>query len=1013
MKTKLTLLASAIALSCGTGAFAAPISPQQAMEIAASFETPTTSVHRAPMKAAEMKLAYTASAEGTNCYYIINSPASQGFTVVSADDRLPQILGYTDRGSFDPENIPCNMRWWLDNYKNEIAWYFSHSSAYDASSKPAKAIMPGKKPIAPITTTTWNQSAPYNNLCPMGAGGARAVTGCVATAMAQVMKVYNWPDESVGETAQISLAGRKYDWNEMLDSYTEGNYTATQARAVALLMRCCGAAVDMNYSTTGSGAYSYDVGPAWTKYFKYDASLRYEMRDYYSMSEWNNMIYNELNEGRPVYYSGASSEGGHAFVCDGYGSNGYFHFNWGWGGYQDGYFRLYALNPTSGGIGSYEGGYNSNQTIYTHLAKRTDAPQIKQSLLVATSGINVATQGEQNLIYWNDNGMVYNPLGYTETIDLGIRLVNTEASSDTIDMLFAENVEVQTLHGWGSLGFSLPDQIDEGIYHAYVTYRTSGTQDWSEIRSPYGESQYFNAAKTNNGFTYSASPFESKAELIVGNMQSSSDVISANSASALRFKIVNTSSSEDYIGILSLDLYPVADPDKKVASVQTYASIYASTVEPIDFVQVFGVEEGDYIARISNETGTIKCEDFKLHLSDSEITSDKDAPVYVPLAAPGFAEVSSSFPLQFILSKTDPKAENFQVPVGLKICNINDELMGSILLGTINMERESYNFRTQSFNFSRVLNKPGYYYWQYFYVDQKDGEETYVPISQKIPFALSSGSKQENDLTYSVIPTKDGLKGIVLPPTPDLYQAYLNVPEKAESYPVVELATDAFAFADSLQSVSLPGIINSLCGGQFYGCTSLERLEIRGTEPPALSKYAFPENAIQGIRLSVADGGANIFKRSAGWSDFFFPSWSITVDDGVVIADGLINDSATGKLYAPYYVSPEEQPELVFNIPEGKSVEITYNFYGHEADVLYSNHSWKMPALRGLDGTVRFALTDWHEDTAGIADTATTDEKFDVYNMQGVCVMRNADRNAINKLQPGIYVAGGRKIIVR
>ncbi|GEM_PF-5710914 len=1018
MKTKLTLLASAIALSCGTGAFAAPISPQQAMEIAASFETPTTSVHRAPMKAAEMKLAYTASVEGTNCYYIINSPASQGFTVVSADDRLPQILGYTDRGSFDPENIPCNMRWWLDNYKNEIAWYFSHSSAYDASSKPAKAIMPGKKPISPITTTTWNQSAPYNNRCPMdGTTGTRSVTGCVATAMAQVMKVYNWPVNPTGSAGNYNFEGRTYEWDKMLDSYS-GNYSEEQANAVALLMRGCGAAVYMSYSSQASGAYSYNVGPAWYDNFGYDASMRYHYRDYYSQNEWNEMVYEELAAGRPIYYSGSSSEGGHAFVCDGYGSNGYFHFNWGWGGYQDGYFRLYALNPSSGGIGSYEGGYNSNQTIYTHLEKRTDNPQIFQSLLVAQAGMSYMKEGDANFFCWkegNQYGILYNPLGYIEKIDIGIRLTNTTDASKNRDMLYGENVEVPHFNGWQRLQFELPEDLDNGIYQVYLIYRTSGTEQWEVVRAPYGTSQYITAVKNNDGITYSDAKPSADASIIAGYMVASSQDVAANGPSTIKFGLINSSDNIDYSGYINLDICKASTPNVKEVTSHEAVFIPAGTSNEISFVQLLDLQEGDYIFRLSDEQGNLMSDDYPVKLVKTDSLSYGDSPIYVPLAGPGFINAwSAAVPLELVVAKSDPLAASASARLGVYIFKTGDDSnpLGSIDFGEINLTAPAHALSTARINFSQVLATPGYYYWQYVRFIEDNGEKKAQRISQKIPVRVFQGTESYNDIYYNIFRT-DRNMGEIVNPGMNQYTGEIIIPDRLGNARTGWLATDAFAFADSLQSVSLPGTINSLCGGQFYGCTSLERLEIRGSEPPALSKYAFPENAIQGIRLSVADGGANIFKRTAGWSDFFFPSWSITVDDGVVIADGLINDPATGKLYAPYYVSPEEQPELVFNIPEGKSVEITYNFYGHEADVLYSNHSWKMPALRGLDGTVRFALTDWHEDTAGIADTATTDEKVDVYNMQGVCIMRNADRNAINKLQPGIYVAGGRKIIVR
>ena len=240
--------------------------------------------------------------------------------------------------------------------------------------------------------------------------------------MAQVMKFHNWPPKGKGSFEDYSFEGTKYDWDNMLDVYTADKYSVTEANAVARLMLDCGKSVNMKYSSEASGAQSAMVGLALMDYFDYDPSLRMHRREAYTTLQWDSLVYNELASGRPVYYSGASENGGHAFVCDGYQGNGFFHFNWGWGGSQDGYFRLYCLDPAAGGIGSYEGGYNNRQQVFTHVIPNTGIPCERQVLLVATGGYigHVATEkGVANLlIRFNDadgkQSGAYNYLAYTE-----------------------------------------------------------------------------------------------------------------------------------------------------------------------------------------------------------------------------------------------------------------------------------------------------------------------------------------------------------------------------------------------------------------------------------------------------------------------------------------------------------------------------------------------------------------------------------------------------------------------
>lgn len=357
---------------CSTNTIASPIDSLRASKVATNFSASYAE------KFEGIEFSYkNANQANTVMYYVFNLKNSKGYVIVTADDACFPILGYSTESKFDSNNLPIQLNKMLFHRAKEIAYIKEQGFEADNEIKQAwkniespnnAARIQKIQRVNPLLTTKWNQAPFYNDLCPYDIQEReKTVTGCVATAMAQVMKYHNYPKTGQGiYTYTHDKYGRlgadfsstTYNWANMPNTINNANI------AVATLMYHCGVSANMNYGVNSSGAAgAVLVAPALIKYFSYTTNLKVVEKKNYSETNWINLLKAELDVKRPMYYEGLGSEGGHAFVCDGYDDNNLFHFNWGWGGVADGYFRANALNPGSLGTGGGAGGYNNSQKV--------------------------------------------------------------------------------------------------------------------------------------------------------------------------------------------------------------------------------------------------------------------------------------------------------------------------------------------------------------------------------------------------------------------------------------------------------------------------------------------------------------------------------------------------------------------------------------------------------------------------------------------------------------------------
>lgn len=319
--------------------------------------------------------------------YVFNS--ANGYVIISADDCETPIIGYSHEGRFDPEKVPVQLQDYLQDFVARIQYGMENQIVANEFTARQWALVrttgqlnenKDTQAVAPLLTSKWHQGCLYNSLCPTGQGPCEHFeAGCVAVAMGQIMHYWNYPAtgwgshsyNNSGATLSADFGNTQYDWDHMPDSLTD-NSSEAEIEAIATLLYHCGVSVDMKYKANGSTAKSADVPNAMIRYFDYSRRIHREKKSDYSDEEWVSMLKNELDQQRPLLYSGSSSNVGHAFVCDGYDADGLFHFNWGWG-VADGYFAMGNLNPL---------GYDFNATNYAIL---DIFPQYEPCIVTATT----------------------------------------------------------------------------------------------------------------------------------------------------------------------------------------------------------------------------------------------------------------------------------------------------------------------------------------------------------------------------------------------------------------------------------------------------------------------------------------------------------------------------------------------------------------------------------------------------------------------------------------------------
>lgn len=473
------LALAAVAVVSPSAAQGAPVSPEKAISIATSLRESASPGFKAPSAVAP-SIVMTRSAQGLpNALYAVDYGRDNGFALIAGDDNAPVLLGYSDSGSFDASAIPAGLEQLLDSYAIMVAQAAEGEETYN----PVR--LPGRENVAPMLTSTWNQTKPYNDFCPSTGRDSRAPVGCVALSTAQVMRSHAWPPKSRGyvysEGGRIKL-NTEYDWASMPDSGLglEEEKTNNMAKMLYELAR----SLFMVFTASSSGTYAYYTPDALVTNFSYDTSVDFMSRNFFTDSQWEELVYGQMAAGQSVPYDGITGKKneagaeGHSYVLDGYdAASGFFHINWGWEGKSDGYYLLADMSPAEQGVG---GAVSGKGFVRRHgMVSNIRVPQggIQPMRLSMTGSLRAGdTPGsvvikDMEFDGWQEELLgILNLTGRDFTAALGMRAVNVADPSEEI-LLFEEPREWVR---WSTRAMTVNvdlSTLPDGRYLLYPVYK--------------------------------------------------------------------------------------------------------------------------------------------------------------------------------------------------------------------------------------------------------------------------------------------------------------------------------------------------------------------------------------------------------------------------------------------------------------------------------------------------------------------------------------------------------------
>lgn len=553
-----------------------------------------------PRSSQPFGMKQTLVTDNGNCHvYDINGG---GFVIAPADAQMPAVLAYSYKSSTSEALRNPVFGHILQTYSNA-------TPACATNQQLRRADLPDA--VKPLITDTWHQYEPFWQQTPV-VDGKQCLTGCVAHAMAEVMYYYRHPQRGTGsytytdstgcgQTLTANFGEHTYDWDNILDSYIPGQYTQQQADAVALLISDCGIAVDMKYTPDASGAHPIAQPLALVNYFDYDRGIQQYFRDFFTWNEWNDMLMTELAEGRPILMSGYSAGQAHAYVCDGYDTQGFYHLNWGWEGEANGYYNIQYMSPDLPpwhDKDSPEKGLNLLQVICTGIKPATATPATEShifalsaisspdSIVPRQSSFRVVTSDLSN-IGWNlHTGRVSLALKSGENI--------TAILHDYTHEFLLEEVDDTTYTD--TLTISIPAETTNGTYRIVPVFHDNG--QWKEARTSIGTPNSLSLEVTDQQIKITPHA-PSAASLSIVSLDFPDTLIKQSNPA---YTVTIRNNGAEFCGRLYFCLQPLEDPSRQLVFSEQGVTLLPGEETTRHFhTTYFDMKEGLYKLRIYND----------------------------------------------------------------------------------------------------------------------------------------------------------------------------------------------------------------------------------------------------------------------------------------------------------------------------------------------------------------------------------------------------------------------------
>lgn len=811
-------------------------------------------------------------------YYVFNAEDNGGFVIISGDDRTPEVLGYADSGSLDMDNLPPNLKGWLEGYSEQIKALEASDNMRRAGSR--AVIRTPREAIEPLITTKWGQRSPYNHQCPK-IDGQHCLTGCVATAMAQIMNYHKWPQEACAAipsytawTRQIqmdALPPTNFKWDKMRDRYWEGEQDES-ADAVAELMRYCGQAVTMDYDIDNSGAF--EMPRHLIQYFGYSKNAKYVTMSQYTSSQWEDILYKELSEGRPMLYGGANLSDAHEFICDGYDGDGYYHFNWGWNGDANGFYLLsilyrdmwrgyvngqtaiIGLEPEKGEtVRPYVYGYNGGEQPQTTYSRSSTSDNFA----------NITLNGGIYIQYEVD-------VSQDVTLDYGLGLYQGDQLLSVLKQSTATlNIENQAVAKEMSLSFG--DNLGDDTYQIRHIYKYSNCETWQTCDDAYLNYIVVTISGTTMTLRNAISPDVQESDYVVNDV-TFSNLICYNDILMAKVNLTNTGDTNQ-----ELINFWVRSGENKQGCELICGFIppgeTGNVVFPFSLIETPLIEKGDITLCISSKINTegvkwekvvtipeepermLACTDYSIKNFENGILKDSKLQITLTIKNTGDNIFDGGISYWLMIDGNDRGYSTGGV----------EGLLQSITLD-----------KGESTTFDAIIphleNNVRYQFgiWN----------EIYFPDCFPLDFLVAIHNCSYEGLNYVYEPGAKTASVI----TGDYQQfSSITIPSSilvdGQSYKVTEIAPNAFKYCH-FQSVILPEGLECISTYAFQGC------EIKSINFPStlkhISDYAFFSSGIKEITLpeGLISIGYQAFRDCRELEVLRLPSTLKSIDHGVI-----------------------------------------------------------------------------------------------------------------------------------